>query len=413
MAERPGGDPKDTRPPLTIDLAADQPARPDADSPVDTLALPAAAAAVGGVLGLTLALVFAAVGLWPASGGDPAEVERLRGEVAATRAEAEKLTARVGELTARPAPALAEDGRIAALADRIAKQETALAALQARPAASGGSSTVGAPLPEARLDQLGTDIATLRQAAQATAGLADRLGKVEATAAEMKAAVEVARPLPSAVSALDGRFDRLEATTTEVQRQTAAIEGRLAETAAKVGDVAAARSDAVLALALASLKTAVDSGRPFGAELAVVTKLMPAAELQPLAGLAPKGVAPLPRLAAAFPELARRIGEAELSRRAAGGSLVDKLVAQAKQSVSIRPIDEAAGPSVPARLARIEAALNAGRAAEALADWQGLPEAARALDPPFDAELAARTRVDGLLATATRTALERLAGRAP
>lgn len=420
MAERPGGDPKDTRPPLTIDLAADAPARPngdktDADSSIDTLALPAAAAAVGGVLGLTLALVFAAVGLWPASGGNTAEIERLRGDIAATRAEAEKLTARVGELTARPAPApaQAEDGRLAALADRVAKQETALAALQARPATSVPQSTGGAPLPEARLDQIGTDLATLRETVQATAGLADRLAKVEATAAEMKAAVDVARPLPSAVSALDGRFDRLEATTTDVQRQTAAIEARLAEVTGKVGDVASARADAVLALALASLKTAVDSGRPFAAELAVATKLMPGEALQPLAGLAPKGVAPLPRLAAAFPELARRIGEAELARRTAGGSLVDKLMAQAKQSVSIRPIDEAAGPSVPARLARIEAALNAGRAAEALADWQGLPEAARALDPPFDAELAARTRVDGLLATATRTALERLAGRAP
>lgn len=413
MAERPGGDPKDTRPPLTIDLAPDAPSSPGSDTPLDGLAMPAASAAVGGVLGLTLALIFAGLGVWPSAaptGGDPAEISKLRTDLAAARAETEALSARLGELAARPQPGAPADARVSGLVDRLAAQEKALAALQARPSAP---TEAGQPIPDPRLEQFGADLAALRQAIQPADGLAERLTKLEAAHAELTSAVAVARPLAQSVSTLDGRFGQLEATTTDLQRQTAVLEGRLAEASAKVNGAVTARSDAVLALTLATLKTAVDSGRPFGAELAVATRLAPGATLAPLAPLAVTGVAPLSRLAEVFPALARRIGEAELARRVSGGSMVDKLMAQAKQSVSIRPLDEASGPSVPARLARIEAALNAGRTAEALADWQSLPEAARALDPQFDAQLSARTRVDALLSTTTRTALDRLAGGAP
>ncbi|MBP0650724.1 hypothetical protein J8J40_27125, partial [Mycobacterium tuberculosis] len=90
-------------------------------------------------------------------------------------------------------------------------------------------------------------------------------------------------------------------------------------------------------------------------------------EFAQLSGFAETGVPPVARLAESFPALARRIGEAELAKRAAGGSVLDRLVAQAKQSVTVRSLDEAAGPSLSARLARIEAALGTGRAADALA----------------------------------------------
>jgi hypothetical protein len=407
------GDQGGTRPPLTIDLAPDAPREADA-TPRESLALPAAAAAVGGVLGLVLSLIFAGLGVWPAAApADTAETVRLRTELAAARADTEKLTARLNDIAAaRPQPAPApQDGRVAALAEKLAAQEKLLAELQARPAPAAG--TPAPAMPDPRLDQFGADIAALRQATQPVAGLPERLAKLEAGLADLTAAGDAVKPLPEAVATLDGRFGRLETTTTDLQRQTATLADRVGDVTAKLGEATAARGEAVLALSLASLKTAVDAGRPFQAELAVAERLLPGAALRPLDKLAAKGVVPVARLAETFPGLARRIGEAELAKRAAGGTLVDRLLAQARQSVSIRPVDEAAGPSMPARLARIEAALNAGKPAEALTDWQALPEAARALDPKFDAELAARADVDALLASTTRTALDRLAGRAP
>lgn len=412
MAED-NGDPRDARPPLILDLAPDAPQMSTGDT-FDGLAMPAAAAAVGGVLGLALSLVFAGIGVWPSStpaSSDAAEIGRLRTELVAARADTEKLSTRLGELTAAPKPAVptaADDGRVTALAERVAQQEKALAALQARPA-SGAPATMSDP----HFEQFGADLAALKQAVQLAAGLADRVAKLDGDLAALKTAADAAKPLPEAVAALDGRFTKLEASTTDLLRQTSTLGARVDDAMDRVAAATKSRSEAVLALTLANLKTAVDVGRPFATELAVASKLMPAEELQPLVAFAETGVAPLSRLAEAFPALARRIGEADTAKRAAGGSLVDKLVAQARQSVTIRPVDEAAGTSVPARLTRIEAALNAGRAAEALADWQALPEAARALDPQFDAQLAARTRVDALLSTTTRTALDRLAGRAP
>lgn len=415
MAED-NGDPRDARPPRILDLAPDAPRAPAGDT-FDGLAMPAAAAAVGGVLGLALSLVFAGIGVWPSStpaAGDAAEIGRLRTELAAARADTEKLSTRLTELTAAPKPAAsaatpaADDGRLAALAERVARQEKAFADLKTQ-------SATGAPaaMPDPRLEQFGADLAALRAAVQPVAGLPDRVAKLDGDLAALKMAADAARPLPEAVAALDGRFAKLEATTTDLTRLTSALGGRVDDAMDRVAAATKSRSEAVLALTLANLKTAVDSGRPFATELAVASKLMPSEELQPLTAFAETGVAPLGRLAEAFPALARRIGEAEAAKRAGGGSLVDKLMAQAKQSVTIRPVDEAAGSSVPARLTRIEAALTAGRAAEALADWQALPEAARAVDPQFDAQLAARTRVDALLSTTTRTALDRLAGRAP
>lgn len=418
MAKRLGDDPKDNRPPLTIDLTPHGRPPSPGDALPDGLAMPAAAAAIGGVLGLTLSLIFAGLGVWPsqptgnAAGG---EIDKLRSELALARGETDKLAQRLNGLPAPSSdavPAPSDAGvALAALTERVAAQEAALAALKA-PNASPASAAVPA-LVEPRLEQFGADLAALRQAVAPVAALTERLTKLEAGLADARAAAEAARSLPQAVTALDGRFGRLEGTTAELQRQTAAIEARLSDASARVAGATTARTDAVLALTLANLKTAVDSGRPFATEMAVAASVVPGDSLKPLEPFSVSGVVSVARLADRFPALARRIGEAEQAKKVAGGSFVDRLMAQAQQSVTIRPVGETAASGLAGQLARIEAALHAGNAAAALTDWQGLPEAARALDATFAADLAARARVDALLSTTTRTALDRLAGRAP
>jgi hypothetical protein len=441
----PNGTPKGAGRAPILDLAPDS-APPPAERFADGLGLPAASAAVGGVIGLALALVFAAVGLWPTPrGADPVQLAEAR--AAAGRAETavgalagrlDQTAAALAKVQTPAAPPAADPTRLDDLARRLGQQEQTLAALAAR--FDAARATVSQPAAAAapmsteareRLDAFAAEVAALGRSVAAAGALGDRITAAEKAAAtvpdltgrldglvgrlrDLDAVVAPLKTLPDGVAELAARSDKLEAALTDLRRLATTLEARAGDTTARVAGLASARQDAVLALALADLRTAVDAGRPFVEPLAVVGALRPDdAPLAALQPLAKTGVPPVARLAATFPALARRIGEAELAKRSAGGGVVDRLLAQARQSVTVRALDEPAGDSVPARLVRIETALGAGDVAAALTDWRALPEAARALDPTFGTALAARATLDAALAAATRSALDRLAGRTP
>ena len=104
------------------------------------------------------------------------------------------------------------------------------------------------------------------------------------------------------IGTLDGRLTPLEARLSKFDDW------------AKAG--LATRSEAVAAIAIASLKSAVDSGRPFTAELAAAKSV--AAGLVDLSGLGPyaaKGLASEADLVAAYPKVARKALDAALEKR--------------------------------------------------------------------------------------------------
>ncbi len=138
--------------------------------------------------------------------------------------------------------------------------------------------------------------------------------------------------------------------------------------------LAMARASAVVGVA-ARLSAALDSGQPFAGDLALLTPLIQGdAKLGELAnGLqryAQAGVASRATLHAEFPALAK----AALAEDLADDSFGERVLGKIKSVVSLRRVgDDVQGDTVEAKLARAEAALNAGGLAKAVDLVKSLP----------------------------------------
>src|SRR5690606_38550200 len=112
-----------------------------------------------------------------------------------------------------------------------------------------------------------------------------------------------------------------------------------------------------VAIAAAALKAAIDRGTPFATELETYAGLMPEAqEVADLRALAASGVPTRAQIAAETYAAATRMIEA--GRQVdPGAGFLDRLWGSAQSLVTVRPIGEVEGETVPAIVARLEAAL--------------------------------------------------------
>jgi hypothetical protein len=171
--------------------------------------------------------------------------------------------------------------------------------------------------------------------------------------------------------------------------------------------LAAARGSAVVAVA-AHISAAVAAGLPFATDLTLLQPLTRGddkgdAKLTELVGalqpVAAKGVASRASLAATFPAMAK----AAMADDLADNSFWQRLLGKLKSVVSLRRIGaDVEGDSVEARLARAEAAANAGDVAKAVELVKSLPpQTSRATADWLaraNAHLAAQHAVDQLAA---------------
>lgn len=135
----------------------------------------------------------------------------------------------------------------------------------------------------------------------------------------------------------------------------------------------AARASAIIGIA-ARLSAALESGLPFSVDLGLLTPLVQgdaklaeiAASLQPYA---PSGVATRTALAGEFPAVAK----AALADDLADDSFGERLLGKLRGLISLRRVGDVEGDSVEAKLARAEAALEAGDLAKAVAQVKSLP----------------------------------------
>ena len=268
--------------------------------------------------------------------------------------------------------------------------------------------------------------------------LEKRLRAVSATAAERPAASDPAvAELRAKVEALEGRpaaapsgaastadaekemavlraeittlhtaLQALDQTVTGQRDQTKTLSDAIgARNAGEQKALVAARASAVIGVA-ARLSAALDSGLPFAADLGLLAPLVQgdaklgeiATALQPYAQA---GVASRAALAAEFPAVAK----AALADDLADDSFGERLLGKLKSIVSLRRVgDDVPGDSVEAKLARAEAALNAGDLAKAVDLMKSLPtqsaKAASAWLARAEAHLAAKHAVDQLAAYA-------------
>jgi hypothetical protein len=202
---------------------------------------------------------------------------------------------------------------------------------------------------------------------------------VKSQADNAAAVLRRADGLEAALRDANARIAKLTAGLTELQTTTQA---------AAVGSDRAVR----LALAAAALRTAVERGDPFSAELAIVKPL--AADAAALAPLQPFAASGVPGNAALGQELAAIVRP--MLRTAGGppsdGSFLDRLQANAEKLVRIRPVDDARGDDRAAILSRIEQRAVNANIPGALAELAKLPPALRAPTQGWIAKAEARNK---------------------
>ncbi len=255
--------------------------------------------------------------------------------------------------------------------------------------------------------------------------LEKRLRALSATAAEKPTGSDPAvAELRSRVEALEGRPAAAPPTGTpaappampagEADKEIAVLRAEITtlHTALQALDqsvtqkaLVAARASAVIGVA-ARLSAALDSGLPFAADLNLLAPLAQgdakltevAAALQPYAQA---GVASRAALAASFPAVAK----AALADDVADDSFGERLLGKVRSIVSLRRVgDDVPGDSAEAKLARAEAALDAGDLAKAVDLMKSLPpqtaKATQAWLARAEAHLAAKRAIDALAAHA-------------
>ncbi|MBA8899922.1 mitofilin family membrane protein [Phyllobacterium sp. P30BS-XVII] len=297
------------------------------------------------------------------------------------------------------------------------------------------------PSPKSDLSSVEQQIAELRNAAPAKAALDEgsqvalngavenakqALGQVSGLADELKALKQSVAETANAAgtgttvdtSAIDARIATLESQLMASQQKveqaagalageaqtSAALQTRLAALETKIQDNSG-QNNMALAIAATGLKSAIDRGGPFAAELDTYLAVAPAsADVEGLRTAASAGVPTVSMLASQFGDVATKIIATTRTVDPNAG-ILDRLWSSAEGLVESRPVGLIEGEGVDAITARIEAHLNAGDLNAAIAEWDKLPESAKAVSTDFANTMRARQKAGDVVSKALSNAL--------
>ena len=351
-----------------------------------------AAGLVGAVIALAGAGALQWTGLLPSPGSTDGAVETLRGEIAAMREEIAALESAGGVSREDLDAAIAGPAqRIDTLSADVNGLKSELADLRTALAAGEGGEAPGLAALEKRLADVETALAAL--------GTGDGAGNADIGAVEQRvAAIEIQigdmrETLRLANDSLAGTDDRIAAIEQEVR----SLGARLDEQAEK--------PDMALAIAAAALRSAIDRGTPFTAELETFAALAPDSDtVEALREYAAGGIPTRAAIAAGTEQAAIAMIDADDTRVAEGGFFA-RLWESAQSLIKVRPIGDVAGTDVPAIVARMELALDEGNYDKAIAEYETLPEPSKAAGAEFMARVRARNEADQLVARLMADAL--------
>ncbi len=318
----------------------------------------------GGLVALLAAGGLQFAGVLGAPGGSDGGTEQLQAEIASLRSQVADLGG--------PDAGIDLGGRVDALTAAVEQVKAEVEAVKSS-AGQGGSGEALAGLDQ-RIKAMESSVAQLSQggASSELTALGDRITSLESA---VKAADDAA-------TGDDGKLAALEQSVSSLNSKV---------------EAQASQPKIALAIAASALKAAVERGGAFTAELETFAAISPdAPELAALRSHAEKGVATRADIVAETDEAAdAMIAAAKPVNPDAG--IVERLVSSAESLVKVRPIGQVEGTGVPETVARMEVAVNQGDFAKALAEYETLPEAAKAAGAAFAAKLKARQDVETLV----------------
>ena len=340
-----------------------------------------AAGLLGGLVALAGGGLLQFAGLLGMPGGDAAPGPNgVATEVASLKAE-------IAELRQRPGDGAADtemSGRVDGLARSVEQLGSDLAALQESDGSSGGDNA-------------------------ALSALDQRLGEVETAITGLSAGPG---PAPETLAPLNERIAGLEAMVKAAGEAAAATDGRLgaieqsiATLRAKV-DAQAAQPEIALAIAASALKSAIERGVPFEAEIETFAAVAP--DAQEIAALRSYAETGIPTRADILEETetaaAAMIAAANPPPEDAG--FFERLLASAESLVTVRPVGAVKGAGVPETVARMEVAVRAGDLEQAIAEFDTLPETAKGAGAGLADRIRARIEVERLANQAIASAMK-------
>lgn len=201
-----------------------------------------------------------------------------------------------------------------------------------------------------------------------------------------------------------GQNEKISASETAINEQIASLESRVEQVEELAAD-GGSNADVASAIASAGLKSAIDRGGAFMAELEAFATVSKNTEIiDGLRNYAAAGVPTINQLSDEFSSIANKI-VATGQGLDEDATITDRLMQSARSLVQVRPVGEVEGETPGAIAARIETRLKSGDLAGAIAQWETLPDAAKDVSADFAEQMRARQRVDELVANALSGAL--------
>jgi hypothetical protein len=268
------------------------------------------------------------------------------------------------------------------------------------------------------LDQVKTDVASLRQRVESGSGggnagldtLNAKIAEIETRIASIGPGPE--GPAPEEIAAINDKIAGVEAlakAATEAGSDASSRLGALEQSVAALGakvDSQAQQPKIALAIAASALKAAIERGSPFQPELETLAAVAPQAPgLAELRVHAENGVATRADILAETDAAANAM-IAAASPPSEDADFFERLLDSAESMVTVRPIGAVEGPGAPETVARMEVALKAGDLAKAIAEFDTLPEPAKAAGAVFADKIRARLAVEQLADQAIAVAMQ-------
>ncbi|QKC81122.1 COG4223 family protein [Mesorhizobium sp. NZP2077] len=267
------------------------------------------------------------------------------------------------------------------------------------------------------LEQVKADVAALKSAVEqggagdnaGLAALGDKVKQIETAVAALGKAGSAAPldlgPLNEKLASLDALVKSAGEAAKAQDGRLTALEQSVSQLSGKV-EAAAGQPKIALAIAASALKSALERGAPFSAELDTLAAISPdAPELATLRPYAEKGVPTRTEIASQMDAAANAMVAAATPVDQNAGFL-QNLMSSAESLVKVRPIGAVEGAGAPETVARMEVAVTQGDYAKALSEYDKLPEAVKAAGADFAGKLKARieveTQVDALISRAMK-----------